>query len=238
MKLPTLLTLPLLALLALAATPAPVPIELHLMSQCPDAVSCLRSLITPALPSLLNISTLRLTFIGTAASGGGISCPHGPSECLGDMLHLCGAALSTPPMPAPVERYWGFTTCLFDDYGRVAEEGFVKGCTERVKGAGWGFEELNACVSDLGPGGGQQLLHESVRRTQETGVKTSCTVRVAGRTVCVRDGGVWKQCEGGSRPEDLVRQVREAYERNGMGRSVREQVLREGAVEGNRWMEL
>ena len=111
----------------------------------------------------------------------------------------------------------------------------MKRCAEKAEGD-WGFEEVNSCLSDLGPQGGAQLLHGSVERTKETGVRTSCTVRVGGRTICVRDGGEWKQCEGGSRPDDLVRQVMEAYE--GKGRSLREQVLREGRMEGNTWMEL
>jgi len=245
MKPLALLFLPLAALAGM-----PVPIELHLMSQCPDATVCLRDLITPALPGLADISTVRLTFIGNATSGGGVSCPHGPSECLGDMLHLCGVALSTPPSPPPAAAYWDFTMCLFSDYSRVCEKEFVQHCAAKAK-AGWGFDELNRCASDLGPRGGAQLLRESVERTKETGVRASCTVRVAGSTVCVRDGGQWKQCERGSRPEDLVRLVRELYEAetggllkqerevaDGERRSLKEYVEQEGLPKVDRWMEL
>jgi hypothetical protein len=48
------------------------------------------------------------------------------------------------------------------------------------------------------------LLRGSVERSREGGVSKSCTVRVDGRIRCIRDGGKWKDCEGGSGVGDLV----------------------------------
>jgi len=71
---------------------------------------------------------------------------------------------------------------------------------------GISFEKLNGCVSrDDGYGG--QLLKESVLRTKAANVSKSCTVRLDGEVRCIRDGGEWSDCEGGSKPVDLVRDV-------------------------------
>ena len=48
-------------------------------------------------------------------------------------------------------------------------------------------------------------------------VTRSCTVRLQGEVRCVRDGGVWKDCEGGSGVGDLVKDVERLYdEANGV----------------------
>ena len=72
------------------------------------------------------------------------------------------------------------------------------------------FEKLNDCVSSE-EGKGVDLLRESVERSREKGVKYSCTVRLDEEIRCVRDGGKWKQCEGGSGVGDLVRDVERLY---------------------------
>ena len=75
------------------------------------------------------------------------------------------------------------------------------------------FERLNDCVSEEGKG--LDLLEESVKRSQEAGVQKSCTVRVAGKIWCIRDGGVWKECSEGSKVGDLVGKVERLF--NGTG---------------------
>jgi hypothetical protein len=58
---------------------------------------------------------------------------------------------------------------------------------------------------------GQQTLEDDFVATAAAGIKTSCTLQVEGKTVCVRDGGKWKQCPGGSEAEDFHRTICEAY---------------------------
>ena len=41
---------------------------------------------------------------------------------------------------------------------------------------------------------GEDLLIESVGRCDQLNTHTSATIRIAGKNVCVRDGGVWKDC--------------------------------------------
>ena len=55
------------------------------------------------------------------------------------------------------------------------------------------------------------LLEESVQRTKDAGVVFSCTVRLDDKIRCIMDGGEWKDCEGGNRPEDLIRDVEKLW---------------------------
>lgn len=71
------------------------------------------------------------------------------------------------------------------------------------------FDSLNACVSEEGKG--LKLLESSVKRSMEAGVKYSCTVRLDDKFRCIRDGGQWKDCEGGSNVKDLVEDVERLY---------------------------
>jgi hypothetical protein len=96
------------------------------------------------------------------------------------------------------------------------------------------MKEIERCVRDEG----EELLRKSVERSSEAGMKTSCTVRLKGETVCVRDGGVWRECPHGNRPEDLVRLVREAYEK-GEEEPLRLHEQSDGREEGRVvWLEL
>ena len=74
---------------------------------------------------------------------------------------------------------------------------------------GISFDALNACVSEDGKG--IELLRDSVERSQDAAVKTSCTVRVAGKQWCVRDSGQWKNCDEGHEPKDLVAAVKKLH---------------------------
>ncbi|KAL8949964.1 MAG: hypothetical protein Q9222_003975 [Ikaeria aurantiellina] len=73
------------------------------------------------------------------------------------------------------------------------------------------FEKLNDCISEEGKG--LDLLSESIGRSQAAGVKRSCTVRVQNKTWCVRDGGEWKDCPGGSDVKSLVNEVGRLYDK-------------------------
>jgi hypothetical protein len=194
----------LLTLLPAAMADYKVPLEIHIMSQCPDATYAFVHLISPALEQISPLVNYTQSFIGTPTASG-VACKHGPSECLGNMLHLCAAKLTAPSLD-----YLPFSRALLEEYGKVTDQDFIKSAAEK---AGIDFDELNRCVSNIGPGGGMDLLVTSVERTEEAGVKKSCTVRVEGEVVCVRDDGQWKDCPHGSGVKDLVRLVKEAHQR-------------------------
>ncbi|KAI5810699.1 hypothetical protein BZA77DRAFT_327168 [Pyronema omphalodes] len=183
----------LLPAMTLAYKPA---LEIHVMSQCPDAAYCFQHLIQPTLSSVGSLVNFTQSFIGTVTESG-VACKHGTSECLGNMLHLCGENI-------------GFSGCLYRDYKKVTDEEFITKCAEEN---GLKFEKINECASDIGENGGLQRLERSVERSQKAGVKISCTVRLEGKTVCVRDGNEWKNCPGGHEVKDLVKQIKEAHKR-------------------------
>lgn len=49
----------------LTGTKAPVPLEAHIMSKCPDAVDCLRMLVLPTMQRVYDKVNFTLSFIGT-----------------------------------------------------------------------------------------------------------------------------------------------------------------------------
>ncbi|KAL9615022.1 MAG: hypothetical protein Q9167_000554 [Letrouitia subvulpina] len=168
------------------------------MSKCPDARDCLRDLVVPAMEKVVDKVDFTLSFIGSVENDDTIHCKHGPTECLGDIISLCAINL----YPDDPVIYLGFTTCLIMSYSKIPDRDLVESCALEH---GIKFQDLNQCVSEEGKG--LDLLMASVERSKAAGVKTSCTVRVAGKVWCVRDGGEWKNCKAGNDPSDLVDSV-------------------------------
>ncbi|PGH11738.1 hypothetical protein AJ80_06999 [Polytolypa hystricis UAMH7299] len=223
-----------------AATGHRVPLEAHIMSKCPDARYCLDELIVPAMVQIHDKVKFRLSFIGRASnSSSNVSCMHGPSECIGNMLLLCAANLPFPPetknyTKTPTVRSLGFAHCLISNYQRIPERAFVEDCALEH---GVDFRAINECASrqfdevDEPSGGGDDgdesdpdkisglaLLRKSFMRNERLGIRKSCTVRVDKKIWCIRDGGVWKDCaqdgKGGEVPT-LVEHIEQLWkERN------------------------
>ncbi|KAL9041865.1 MAG: hypothetical protein Q9180_001001 [Flavoplaca navasiana] len=206
-----------------------VPLEAHIMSKCPDARDCLRDLVVPAMEQVVDKVNFTLSFIGSYGTfflsgtidpcpcrllltkstseysidkNNSIHCMHGPGECLGNMLSLCAVDL----YPNDAVIYLGFTNCLISSYGQIPSRDLVESCALEH---GIAFEDLNGCISEEGKG--LDLLMASMERSQAAGVKKSCTVRVNNKTWCVRDGGEWKDCPGGSNTKSLVKEVERLY---------------------------
>ena len=99
------------------------------------------------------------------------------------------------------------------EYEHIPEAGLTRNCALE---SGMSFEDLNECASRDEGGWGMGLLRRSVEFSRSVGAGISCTVRVDGEERCIRDGGEWKECEKGSKPEDLVRDIEKLWrERNG-----------------------
>lgn len=60
---------------------APIPLEAHIMSKCPDARDCLKNLILPTMMRASDKVNFTLSFIGTPTENDGVACKHGPEEC-------------------------------------------------------------------------------------------------------------------------------------------------------------
>ncbi|KAI9836655.1 MAG: hypothetical protein M1819_001289 [Sarea resinae] len=190
----------------LPSRPSPANHLSGLQSKCPDARDCLHDLVIPAMERVSSYVNFTLSYIGTPTyDDDGVACMHGPTECLGNILELCAATIYPDP-----KYYLGFTMCLSNEYARIPGRDLVSDCALEH---GMSFAELNECASADSGAQGVDLLRKSVERSQEAGVKKSCTVRLDGEVRCVRDGGVWYDCEGGEEWGDLVKDVERLYER-------------------------
>lgn len=181
-----------------------VPLEAHIMSKCPDARDCLRDLVVPAMERVVEKVDFKLSYIGNVDSDDNIQCMHGQTECLGNMMMLCAAQL----YPDNVKISLGFSTCLILSYKQIPQRELVHGCAMEH---GVAFEKLNDCISEEGRG--LDLLESSIERSRDAGVTKSCTVRVDGEKWCIRDGGAWKECEGGHEVSDLVGKIEELHKK-------------------------
>ncbi|EXJ55298.1 hypothetical protein A1O7_08225 [Cladophialophora yegresii CBS 114405] len=183
-------------------TEGKVPLEIHVMSKCPDARDCLRELIVPTMVKVSEKVNLTMSFIGSIdPNSDAVSCVHGPAECLGDIILLCAAKIY------PDVKLWlGYANCLISDYPDIPKRDLVQSCAMEH---GLDFQKLNSCISDEGEG--IDLLRASIERSQENNVTKSCTVRLAGEIRCIRDGGEWYDCPGGSSVDDLVGDINKLY---------------------------
>lgn len=183
-----------------------VPLEAHIMSKCPDARTCIQQLVVPSMERISDKVDFQLSFIGKLDSGSdAVTCMHGPSECLGNIIMLCAQDL----YPSAILNL-GFANCMIGDYKKIPEREFVEGCALEH---GLDFEKINTCISD-DVGDGATLLRDSVERTAEAGVKYSCTVRVAEEEFCIVDGGKFKGCPDGAKGvQSLIEEVEEKWEK-------------------------
>jgi len=172
------------------------------MSKCPDALDCLQQLLVPAMSYTSSKVNFTLSYIGTPTADG-VSCMHGPAECLGNILELCAA--ETYPDP---KIFLGFTLCLSKRFSEIPSRDLVEDCSMEY---GIDFAKLNDCASREDGEYGMRLLRESVERSRKVGAGISCTVRLDDEVRCVRDGGQWKQCPKGSAPGDLVKDIERLY---------------------------
>ncbi|KIY01736.1 uncharacterized protein Z520_01874 [Fonsecaea multimorphosa CBS 102226] len=179
-----------------------VPLEIHVMSKCPDARDCLRQLIVPTMIQVNEKVNFTMSFIGSIdPDSDAVSCKHGPGECLGNIILLCAAKVY------PEVKLWlGFANCMISEFPDIPKRDLVQSCAMEH---GLDFQQLNSCISDEGEG--IDLLRASIERSQENNVTKSCTVRLAEKVRCIRDGGKWYDCPGGSSVNALVRDINKLY---------------------------
>ncbi|KAK2736476.1 hypothetical protein FQN57_000732 [Myotisia sp. PD_48] len=151
-----------------------IPLEIHIMSKCPDAQACLQKLIVPTMEKVSDKVDFRISFIGSASpNSSSVACLHGPGECIGNLLILCAANLPYPPREpedtttklttsfktTPTVRYLGFTNCMISQYKKIPSRALVEDCALEY---GISFKALNACGSrqnDEGEGFNQDNDH-------------------------------------------------------------------------------
>ncbi|KAJ2717027.1 hypothetical protein H4R19_000282 [Coemansia spiralis] len=185
-----------------AATSDKVLVELFVMSRCPDAVK-MEAALGDVVPAVHSIIDLELKFIGTLDPNTtlGARCKHGDDECQGNIDELCALAHGGGNLPA----FWRFLSCLNSDVGRIgADSGFTLEC---ASSAGLDTAAFATCVTTKE---GRGLLRQSIENSQFAGITTSATLFIAGEKRCVEDSG-WRECPGGHKPDDFIRDICAAY---------------------------
>lgn len=128
---------------------------------------------------------------------------HGPEECLGNIIELCAARLYPDP-----KIYLGFTMCMTRQYEDIPQRDLIEDCALEHSIS---MEKLGECIDHDEGSLGVDMLQASFNRSADAGVSKSCTVRLNGKVRCIRDGGEWTNCDGGSEAKDLVDDVLEQW---------------------------
>ncbi|WVQ97627.1 hypothetical protein IAU59_004741 [Kwoniella sp. CBS 9459] len=193
-----------------------VNVSLYVMSRCPDARLCesvfQQVLSTDGIQDKINFD---VGYIGTLNKSEplGVTCKHGPLECLGNAHQLCLFN------HLPLSKFSAVVDC--QNYpssfpGKIGTIESVKGCVDTV-GADWVESGVAACIEGKGRSKGKgktamlqgeedqrsageaiamkkdkdpklgkearQLLRDNIRATNEKGVTTSCTIDIASTIV-------------------------------------------------------
>jgi len=192
-------------------TDVKVPVQLGVMSRCPDALLC-ESKFNEVLPKVIDKVDFSLVYIANIddlEADFGVSCMHGPEECAGNVQQLCVHKY------APFRNWWEFVTCQnYQGREYIGEPDLALKCAN-IADIDWESSGAGQCASLDGSGKGSEgvaLLKESVLLIEGMGVKKSCTVVINGSAVCVHDG-TWKDCERGHHVNDFVEQIEEEYKR-------------------------
>jgi hypothetical protein len=145
-----------------------------------------------------------LTFLRLTNEDDGVLCKHGQTECLGNIVSLCAAREYPDP-----KLHLGFTNCMINDYQEIPKRQLIEDCALEH---GLDFGVLNECMSRDTGAYGMGLLRDSVKHSQDVGAGISCTVRLDDKVRCVYDGGQWKDCVDGHKPEDLIADIERLYD--------------------------
>ncbi|RUP15703.1 hypothetical protein BC936DRAFT_139582 [Jimgerdemannia flammicorona] len=194
----------------------PVPVGLFVMSKCPDTVFC-EHVFQAVLCNVSVPTTLDVNYLGEvdpAEKPFGALCKHGPLECLGNAQELCFRSVYPD-----VRDWFSFVSCLNRKFWQIGEDGYAEECGEYcgnmqpearisdVKKTGKDYEPISDCIAS---GEGGELLRASIRKTESWGVNKSCTMFINNKLRCIHDGE-WKDCDGGHKVDDFVRDIEEAY---------------------------
>ncbi|KAF8974578.1 hypothetical protein BDZ97DRAFT_35712 [Flammula alnicola] len=187
-----------------------VPVQLGVMSRCPDALLC-ESRFNEVLEKVVDKVDLSLVYVAKIDKSQpdfGVWCLHGPEECAGNVQQLCVHKY------APFENFWEFVKCQnYQGRENIGTPDVALKCAEAA-GIDWEASGAGQCAGADGSGKaseGVTLLRESTVLGHALGITKSCTVLISGRAVCVHDG-TWKNCENGHTVTDFVRQIEEEYD--------------------------
>ncbi|ORY29337.1 hypothetical protein BCR39DRAFT_532403 [Naematelia encephala] len=181
-----------------------VNVTLYVMSRCPDARRC-EAVFEDVLQTegIVDKVNLNMQYIAKLNHSDpfGMTCKHGPLECLGNGHELCLAShLNLTSFYATLSCF-NFHSPWPGDIGQVE---FARQCLETI-GEDWETSGVGRCIERKSKNGlgkeARKLLFENVRETNERGVEKSCTIEIQSTLVrgrkrtCLVDDGVWTGCD-------------------------------------------
>ncbi|KAJ1680030.1 hypothetical protein EV182_000821 [Spiromyces aspiralis] len=184
-------------------SPHRVPVDLYVMSKCPDAL-LVEDMFNTIVYDLAPIMDLKLHYIAQPSDNAtyGVICKHGDSECRGNIDELCAYTHHRHDL----KKWWGFVACLNRHQKLIGlDDHMTMAC---ATSADLDIGAFHHCRN--GPEG-RELLKNSARETAREGVKISATLYLNHWLRCVEDSG-WKYCPGGHTIEDFERDICALYQ--------------------------
>ncbi|ESK95975.1 secreted protein [Moniliophthora roreri MCA 2997] len=193
-----------------------VPVQLGVMSRCPDALIC-ENIFDQVLTKVANkvdISLIYIANIDPSEPEIGVTCKHGREECVGNIHQLCVQKYTS------FAHYWEYLHCT--NFQGIPQIGLPQTAYKCAKAANidWDGSGIGACTGPDASGTGEEgisLLKDNVLLGKQMGLKTSCTVVINGEEVCIHDGGDWRKCNNGHTVNDFVRQINDEYNKLNAG---------------------
>jgi len=163
-----------------------VPVQLGVMSRCPDALLC-ESRFNQVLDKVSDKVDLSLVYVAKYPNSSdheftlialsyrldssqpdfGVWCMHGPDECAGNIQQLCVAKY------APPENWWEFVQCQnYQGRENIGDSDLALKCAKTAR-IDWENGGAGYCAGLDGSGRGRegvQLLKESASLGQELGI--------------------------------------------------------------------
>ncbi|ORY07113.1 hypothetical protein K493DRAFT_202571 [Basidiobolus meristosporus CBS 931.73] len=177
-----------------------VPVDLYVMSKCPDAVRC-EDVFGRVLDKVSSIINLNVHYIGDEKDGQ-LVCKHGEAECRGNKMQLCAKALYRWHQIPSV--WYRFIQCQNEEYQEIGTNESLEYCA-LIKDLS--YKRLKDCADGQY---GTRLLNQSFTESKKKGISTSCTIEINQKVRCIHDS-TWKECDGGHEVEDFVRDICAAY---------------------------
>jgi hypothetical protein len=131
---------------------------------------------------------------------------HGEDECAANLLQLCVAHHSPPEKN--YEWVMRFMLCSWDNGTPAHSKETLAACMDKAGVSGPPRAAIEACVEGEE---GRALMVQSAKVVVERKVQRSCTVVIEGKKRCIRDGGRWYDCPGGSEEAEFMASICSAY---------------------------
>lgn len=180
-----------------------------------DAKFCEKA-FKPVLETLPTVATVRTEYIASLSgeTEEEVQCMHGTAECDGNKHQLC----LQHHLPAADNRKF-FQALLCHSKGHVNDVTHLQTCMKEVGVDASAQAEVLKCIdSTLGT----SLQVKSAKQVKANSVVKSCTVYIDGVKRCIRDGGRWYDCPGGSETQDFINSICDAHKTKAGGKAAAE----------------